>query len=136
MALRVNYRRPVAFDPVAFGRRLASAREWRGLEPKQLAAELGISTEAINRWERGGLAKPPNKLALEKLSELLSQPVEWLLSGTDPPWLTATAPVAGENLATALHQLADAVDELQIRAAERERAAPRATSRRRPVRGG
>jgi transcriptional regulator with XRE-family HTH domain len=77
----------VSFDSQGFGRRLAAARAWRGLQPKEIAAHVGLSAEAINRWERGGIRRPPNKATIRGLAELLEQDEAWLLRGTTPPWL-------------------------------------------------
>lgn len=83
MAQRASYRRDVSssFDGAAFGRRIASARASLGLKPKQIAQRVGKSAEAINRWERGALLKPPSKGDLRLLAEALGQSEEWLLEG-------------------------------------------------------
>lgn len=86
MASRDSYGRLVTFDPVAFGRRVAAARVWRGLEPKQVAVALETSPETVNRWERGGITKPPAKGQLRLLAEVLEQDEAWLLRGETPPW--------------------------------------------------
>ncbi len=95
MALRASYSPLMSFDAAAFGRRLASARAWRGLEPKQVAHHLDVTPETVNRWERGGLEKPPAKGQLLLLAEILQQPESWLLDGEQPPWLTS--PAAGDG---------------------------------------
>lgn len=87
MVLRASYARSVPFNPEAFGRRLAAARAWRGLEPKQVARHLGISSEAVNRWERGGLQRAPAKGQVLLLAEVLEQPADWLIEGHTPPWM-------------------------------------------------
>lgn len=76
----------MTFDGVAFGRRLAAARVWAGLEPKQVAAALGVSDEAIYQMERGDRKRPPNRPVLQALSDVLGQPSEWFLDGDQPPW--------------------------------------------------
>ncbi len=91
MASSPAYRRSVEFDPQAFGRRLAAARAWLGLEAKQVARHLELSAEAINRWERGGLRRAPARGHLRLLAEVLEQPEEWLLRGTSPPWRSAAS---------------------------------------------
>lgn len=77
------------FDGVAFGRRVASAREWAGLAPKQLAEQLGMSDETVYRLERGKRKRAPGKGELRLLAEALGQPEDWLLNGDVPPWLSA-----------------------------------------------
>lgn len=97
MAFRAPYRRPVTFDGQAFGRRVAAARVWRGLEPKQVAAHLGVSAEAINRWERGGLQRAPARGQLRLLAEVLEQPEEWIAGGEAPPWAAVVDRGAGTD---------------------------------------
>lgn len=78
----------VTYDGAAFGRRVASAREWAGLEPKELARRVGVHVESINRIERGGRRKQPRKAELRLLAEALGQTEEWLLEGEVPPWVS------------------------------------------------
>jgi transcriptional regulator with XRE-family HTH domain len=85
-----SYRGGVDFDSKAFGRRVASAREWIGLKPKELAAALGRSAESVNAIERGDRKDPPDKLLLTALAEALKVEAPWLLSGTQPPWTVAS----------------------------------------------
>lgn len=89
------------FDAHGFGRRVAAARVWAGIEPKELAHRLGISDESIYRMERGERKRPPGRGELGLLAEILGQPDEWLLSGTEPPWNgdRPTGPGADEVLA-------------------------------------
>lgn len=97
------------FDGKAFGRRLAAAREWAGLAPKQLAELIGSSTEAIYRLERGDRQTPPRKAELKIMAEALAQPVEWLLHGDAPPWVSSSGIAQGKQPkaegATSLHDL-------------------------------
>jgi transcriptional regulator with XRE-family HTH domain len=86
MAFRLAYGRPMNFDGRAFGRRIASARVWLGLEPKEVALQLDLSAEAINRWERGGLQRAPKRGQVRLLAEVLQVPADWLLAGDTPPW--------------------------------------------------
>jgi transcriptional regulator with XRE-family HTH domain len=135
MAFRSSYGQRVSFDGQAFGRRVAAARAWRGLEPKQVASFLGVSPEAINRWERGGLQRPPARGQLQLLAEVLEQPRDWLVEGTSPPWTTPTTMSDDERrrddqdrLARRFDSIDDKLDDIaeQLRAiaasrAERER---------------
>jgi len=99
-----------AFDSRSFGRRLAAARVWRGLEPKQVANALGVSAEAINRWERGGLTRPPAKGQLRLLAEVLEQPESWILGGEVPPWQsTAEASEGTEDLRDLIERRSDEI---------------------------
>lgn len=86
LELSSSYGQGVPYDPTAFGRRLAAARVWAGLEPKQLAAALGYHAETINRLERGVGKRPPTRPVLEALAAAVQQTPEWLLEGPEPPW--------------------------------------------------
>ena len=86
MEQNAPYRRPVDFEAPAFGRRVAAAREWAGLKPKQLAERLGVSPEAVYRLERGTRLTSPRRAELRLLAETLDQSEEWLLRGESPPW--------------------------------------------------
>jgi transcriptional regulator with XRE-family HTH domain len=57
-----------------------------GLEPKEVAHHLGVSSEAINRWERGGLQRPPARGQILLLAQLLDQTEQWFMEGETPPW--------------------------------------------------
>lgn len=113
------------FDAVAFGRRVAAARVWKGLEPKELAHRLGMSDEAIYRLERGARKQPPHTLMLRALAEELDQSEEWLLRGEQPPWSEQSYRPGGDEILAALNglkrDLMERIDELERRLRERPR---------------
>ena len=76
------------FDGKAFGRRVRAARVWAGIEPKELAARLDRTDEAIYQIERGDRKRKPKRDELNALARELGQDPEWLLSGETPPWAT------------------------------------------------
>lgn len=114
MEISDTYRGTVEFDPISFGRRLASAREWRGLRPKELAATLGRAAESINAMERGDRVNRPDKLVVEKLAQELGVSQEWLLGGSLPPWDgdQDERPVSAEELAGLRADLEDVKESL------------------------
>jgi len=118
MAERASYSRAVPFDGAAFGRRIAAAREWLGLEPKQLAQPLGVSPETINRWERGGLENPPVKGQVRLLAEVLHQTEEWLLTGEQPPWSAAIGTSESPSATPGLDRLERRLGSLEAEVAE------------------
>lgn len=71
-------------DDVLFGwgQRLAAARTAAGLNQPQLAAELGVSTKTIQRWEATGRhpdATRPNLAQQRRLAQILDVPISDLL---------------------------------------------------------
>lgn len=68
-------------DDVARGARYAAARALTGLSQRALAKRLGISPQAISKWE-SGLGEPTRKNA-RKLADLADISLEWLLSGRE-----------------------------------------------------
>jgi transcriptional regulator with XRE-family HTH domain len=105
-----TYRAAVTYDPVAFGRRVASARAWIGLKPKELAKRISRSPEAINRIERGEHLTEPDPLMLGALAAELGQSEEWLLGGEEPPWLSSNE---GNEIAELRDQLETEVARLR-----------------------
>ena len=47
---------------MTFGERIKNARKRLGLTQAALAEKLGVSTEAVSKWERGGYSPEPDKL--------------------------------------------------------------------------
>lgn len=84
--LRDSYRPGVDFDAKEFGRRVATARVWSGLTPKEVAGRMGASAETVYRIERGERSTAPRRAELRLLAEILEQPEEWLMAGSTPPW--------------------------------------------------
>lgn len=65
------------------GQRIKSRRESVGMTQDQLAAEFGISREAVANWERG--ANLPRGKRLSRLAELLVCDVAYLLGKQEEP---------------------------------------------------
>lgn len=68
------------------GQRIRDRRKALGLSQRELALRLGISFQAVQRWERGETF--PRKDSLSKLLEILQIGADWLvgnptLSGPD-----------------------------------------------------
>ncbi len=62
------------------GNRLREQRDRRGLRQADIAGALGVSTQAVSKWERGENA--PDISLLVELGRLLGVSVEWILGGT------------------------------------------------------
>lgn len=52
-----------------FGRRLADLRHQSGKKQREVADALGVTTQAVSKWERG--LSCPDILILDELSSLL-----------------------------------------------------------------
>lgn len=74
-----------------FGTRLQAARQERNVTQAQLAAHLGITQQAVAKWEAGS-AQPQPGLLLE-LSRALGVGTEYLLGGA---WGPVPVPVLGQ----------------------------------------
>lgn len=64
------------------GRNIARARVACSLTQRALAADLGLDTRAVNRWERGGILPSPANLT--KLSERLGRDIAWFYVEHEP----------------------------------------------------
>lgn len=62
------------------GNRLKEQRDKRRLRQADIAGALGVSTQAVSKWERGENA--PDISLLVELARLLGVSVEWILGGT------------------------------------------------------
>lgn len=62
------------------GNRIREQRERRKLRQADIAGALGVSTQAVSKWERGENA--PDISLLVELSLLLGVSVDWILGGT------------------------------------------------------
>ncbi len=67
-------------DPVQMGTRIAGRRRARGLTQYQVAAHMGVTPQAVSKWERGLAC--PDLVFLDDLAELLGIGLEELLCGT------------------------------------------------------
>lgn len=68
-------------DPVAFGLRIYVARRKLGLSRAKLAEKLGVTVQAIGRWERGETI--PNCSLLAELCFLLEMTLCFLFTGME-----------------------------------------------------
>ena len=64
------------------GARIAHLRRERGLTQEMLACKMGVSPQAVSKWERG-LAFP-NPVGLDDLAEVLGTDIDSLLTGKEP----------------------------------------------------
>ena len=70
-------------DAVKTGNRISVSRQDKGLTQGELAAKLGVTPQAVSRWERGNAL--PDIEFLLPLSELLDIPVTDILTGGHSP---------------------------------------------------
>ncbi|MBR5119392.1 MAG: helix-turn-helix transcriptional regulator [Clostridia bacterium] len=56
-----------------FGRRLSSLRRRSGKKQRQIAEELGLTPQAVSKWERG--LSCPDILMLDELASSLGVPI-------------------------------------------------------------
>ena len=64
-----------------FGRRLATLRHKTGKKQRQVADELGVTPQAVSKWERG--LSCPDILMLDELSASLGVSIAELFSGNE-----------------------------------------------------
>ena len=64
------------------GARIARLRRERGLTQEMLADKMGVSPQAVSKWERG-LAFP-NPVWLDDLADVLGTDIDSLLTGKEP----------------------------------------------------
>lgn len=71
-------------DPkaLAFGRRIATAREQKGYSQDDFAIRLRITKGAVGQWETG--RSQPRPWRLTEIAEELGVSVRWLLTGNEP----------------------------------------------------
>ena len=58
---------------MSFGTKLANTRRLLGMTQEKLAEQIGVSTEAVSKWERDRYSPDPDKLA--RLDEVLDLPL-------------------------------------------------------------
>ena len=66
--------------PEQLGSRIAERRRARGLTQGQVAIHMGVSPQAVSKWERGLAC--PDLVFLDDLAELLDIGLEELLIGS------------------------------------------------------
>ncbi len=67
-------------DTVQMGTRIAMRRRARGLTQNQVALHMGVTPQAVSKWERGQAC--PDLVFLDELAELLDMGIEELLCGS------------------------------------------------------
>ncbi len=60
-----------------FGKRIADARHETGLTQKDLADKVGVTAQAVSKWERGSSC--PDIAILDEIAETLGVSVSFLL---------------------------------------------------------
>ena len=73
--------------PEQLGSRIAARRRVLGLTQGQVAIHMGVSPQAVSKWERGLAC--PDLVFLDDLAELLDIGLEELLVGNTPPCLAS-----------------------------------------------
>ncbi len=63
------------------GTAIRQAREEKGMSQERLAEELGVSRQAVSKWEKG--TSEPNTSNLMALAKLYGIPAEDLLRGVE-----------------------------------------------------
>jgi transcriptional regulator with XRE-family HTH domain len=64
------------------GERITALRKEKNISQAELASRLGVSRQAVSKWEQGLSAPDTNKLIL--LAEILETEVEYLATGVKP----------------------------------------------------
>ena len=65
-----------------FEEKLTTLRKKNGMSQEELAERLGVTRQAVSRWELG--ATQPDAPNLLKLSDLFGVSIDWLLRDGDP----------------------------------------------------
>ena len=73
--------------PELLGSRIAARRRVLGLTQGQVAIHMGVSPQAVSKWERGLAC--PDLVFLDDLAELLDIGLEELLIGNTTPCLAS-----------------------------------------------
>lgn len=77
------------------GKRIAQYRKGKGLTQEQLAEQLGVSSQAVSKWENDQTC--PDILLLPDLAKLLGLSVDALLSGESAPAVQVLPPQERKN---------------------------------------
>ena len=64
-------------DTIGLGKRIADARHSKGLTQKDLACLVGVTAQAVSKWERGGSC--PDISILDEVADALNVSVSDLL---------------------------------------------------------
>ena len=65
--------------PEQVGIRIAEGRRRQGLTQNRVAARMGVTPQAVSKWERG--LSCPDLVLLDELAELLDTSIDRLLTG-------------------------------------------------------
>lgn len=64
-------------DTITLGRTIAEARHACGLTQRELAAKVGVTAQAVSKWERGESC--PDISILDEIAESLGVSVSYIL---------------------------------------------------------
>ena len=67
--------------PEQVGIRIAEGRRRQGLTQNRVAARMGVTPQAVSKWERG--LSCPDLVLLDELAELLDTSIDRLLTSRD-----------------------------------------------------
>ncbi len=67
-------------DAIAFSERILALRKARGISQEELAASIGVSRQAISKWE--GAQSVPDVDRIVQMSEYFGVTIDYLLKGT------------------------------------------------------
>ncbi len=76
-------------QPEQLGSRIAARRRARGLTQGQVADRMGVSPQAVSKWERG--LSCPDLIFFDELCDLLCVSTDELLTGRAPELWPHTA---------------------------------------------
>ena len=78
-----NQEESIMFQMQQVGARIAALRRERDMTQMALADRMGVSHQAVSKWERGD--SMPDIAALPQLAQVFGTTVDYLLSGNTPP---------------------------------------------------
>lgn len=83
--------------------KIVALRRSRGLSQEALAQALGVSRQAVSRWEMGSAM--PDAANILQLSKLFAVTADYLLNDSDGDALAAAPPQTEKKPARSLHQI-------------------------------
>ncbi len=95
------------------GRRIAALRKAKQLTQDALAQELGVSPQAVSKWEHD-LSCPDISL-LPRLARVLGVSTDYLLGGEEPPLLPGGTPEEPEEDGPGIHVETDGGNRFDVR---------------------
>ena len=78
------------------GRRIADLRKEKGLKQEMIAEKMGVSSQAVSKWEHDQTC--PDISVLPLLAEILGVTVDKLLTGKEPTPIVQLAPQEEKDL--------------------------------------